>query len=78
MVLLELLAPRTDELIVVLGVDDNLVRIMAVVSAVQDLILVLNLIVVGKLRRVVDAYLATALARVLQSAVGVVGARSVP
>ena len=72
MMLLELLAPGTDELIVVLGVNDNLVRIMAVVTAVQDLILVLNLIVVGKLRRVVDAYLAAAFTRILKYVIGVV------
>ena len=72
MMLLELLAPGTDELIVVLGVNDNLVRIMAVVTAVQDLILVLNLIVVGELRRVVDAYLAAAFTRILKYVIGVV------
>ena len=72
MMLLELLAPGTDELIVGLGVNDNLVRIMAVVTAVQDLILVLNLIVVGKLRRVVDAYLAAAFTRILKYVIGVV------
>ena len=45
---------------------------MAVVTAVQDLILVLNLIVVGKLRRVVDAYLAAAFTRILKYVIGVV------
>lgn len=78
MVLLELLTPRSDELVVVLRINDYLVRVVAIVPAIENLILILNLVVVGELRRVVDAYLATALARVLQSAVGVVGARSVP
>ena len=78
MVLLELLTPRSDELVVVLRINYYLVRVVAIVPAIENLILILNLVVVGELRRVVDAYLATALARVLQSAVGVVGARSVP
>ena len=51
MVLLELLTTRADELVVVvvLGVDDDLVGVVAVVSAVQYLILILNLIIVWQL-----------------------------
>lgn len=56
--LLELLAPGPDQLVVVLGVNDNLVRIVAIIAAIQYLILILNLIVIRQLRRVVDAYLA--------------------
>ena len=69
--LLELLAPSADQLVVVLRVNDYLMRIVAIVAAVQYLILVLNLIVVRQLRRVVDAYLAAALPRILERVVGV-------
>ena len=56
MMLLELLAPGSNELIVVLRVDNDLVRIVPVVATIQNLILVLNLIIVGKLSGVVDTY----------------------
>jgi len=56
-VLLELLASGAHELIVRLGVDDDLVRIVPIVAAVEDLILILNLTVVRQLSRVVNAYL---------------------
>ena len=41
--LLELLAPGSDQLVVVLGVNDNLVRIVAIIAAIQYLILILLL-----------------------------------
>ena len=60
--LLELLAAVADELAVVLGVNDDLMRVVAVVAAIEYLVLVLNLTVVGQLRRVVNADLAAAFA----------------
>lgn len=47
--LLELLPSGTDQLVVGLGVNDDLVRIVPVVAAIQNLILILNLIVVRQL-----------------------------
>lgn len=61
MVLLELLTSGSNELVVVLRIYDDLVRVVAIVSAIENLVLILNLAIVGKLRRVVDAYLASTL-----------------
>lgn len=75
MMLLELLPSGPDQLVVVLGVDDDLVRIVTVVAAIEDLVLILNLVVVRQLRRVVDADLAAALTRVLEDVVRVATTR---
>ena len=61
MVLLEFLTPGSDELVVVLRIYDDLVRVVAIVTAIKNLVLILNLAIVGKLCRVVDAYLASTL-----------------
>ena len=53
-VLLQLLASRSHDLTVWLN---HLVRVVAIVTAIKDLILSLHLSIVGKLRRIVHAYL---------------------
>ena len=53
--------------IILLLINDDLVRVMAIVAAVEDLVLILNLIVVWQLCRIVHAYLATAFTRILKN-----------
>ena len=64
--LLQFLSPGANNIIILLLINDDLVRVMAIVAAIEDLILILNLIVVWQLCRIVHAYLATAFARILK------------
>lgn len=50
MMLLELLPSGTNKIVVVLGVNDDLMSVMTIVTTVQDLVLILNLVVVRQLR----------------------------
>ena len=66
-VLLQLLAAWTDQLICILRIYYNLMRIVPIISIVKNLILVLNLIVIWKLGWVIHADFATTVTRVLHA-----------
>jgi hypothetical protein len=65
--LLQFLSSGANNIIILLLIDNDLVRVMAIVATIENLILILNLIVVWQLCRIIHAYLTTAFARILQN-----------